>query len=221
MRAFIKFFLCVSVACTGTPFSQAALPSLPSRRAAAKKTTPTAKTKAETPDRNAPNGTLRAYDVALSGKNGVLLGQVVDPKGAAVAGVPVALRAGGRLLAQSKSNAQGHFAFAQLRGGVYQVVATEGFATFRAWAAGTAPKSAKPKAILVVGETVVRGQKWQERGRWRGQTRRWLRNPVIMAGIVGTAVAVPLAVQTSKEDGNGGLTGVPEATEALTEGPAS
>ena len=97
---------------------------------------PTAKTNAGV----VPTRTLRAHDVALSGSRGVLVGKVVDPTGAAVADVPVVLRAGNRHLAESRSDAQGRFAFAELRGGIYQVVAGEGFVTFRAWAAGTEVK---------------------------------------------------------------------------------
>lgn len=218
MKMPIYIVLCVSlVFSVETPFSAAASPrsnqakSIPREQKVSPRQTPDTKTA----ERTLPSTT----DVALSGKQGTLLGQVIGPAGKPRPNVMVSLRVDNRVSAKGKSDSQGRFAFTNLRGGVYQVMAGNGFGTFRAWADGTAPKSAKRKALVVVAEETIRGQ--MGKPDWKGRLRRCLRNPIVLAGIVGTAVAVPLAVQDSKDDPSGAPTPVPEAIEGGTEGPAS
>ncbi|HBO43559.1 MAG TPA: hypothetical protein DD670_06440 [Planctomycetaceae bacterium] len=203
MQNMIKIVLCVALVVVGLPQSS---------WAAAKSGIPS--DSAKQPEPSAPV----TVDVALSGSEGVLLGQVVDSVGKPVAEVPVALRMGNRVVAESRSDAAGRFVFRNLRGGVYQVLVPDGFGTFRAWADGTAPKSANSTARVVAGRGTIRGQ---QQAAEEGPVRRWLKNPLVLAGIVGVAVAVPIAVHNSKDNGSGKATGVPDGTTGLPETPAS
>ncbi|MHB1035269.1 MAG: carboxypeptidase-like regulatory domain-containing protein [Pirellulales bacterium] len=128
-------------------------------------------------------------DVALR-DGGVLVGQVVDPQGAAVAGAPVSLRYQDKNVVTATTSPEGYFAVKGLRGGVYQVAAADGQGVYRLWTQGTAPPSAQPGAMLVSGGKVVRGQNG-------GAIRTFFTNPFVIAGIVATAVAVPVALHNS------------------------
>ena len=133
-------------------------------------------------------------DVAL-GQGGVFLGQVVDTNGAAKAHVPVSLRLGNRELAKAKADAKGYFAFSGLRGGVYQVIADKGVASYRVWAGRTAPPTAQKVALVVSGQGLVRGQ-------FRNGLvfRNMLVNPVVAAGVLTSAVAVPVGIQAAERN---------------------
>ena len=128
-------------------------------------------------------------DVSLR-DGGVLVGQVLDPQGAAKAGMPVWLNADQKQPAVSMTDQNGMFAFGGLRGGVYQLMTIEGHGIYRAWAPGTAPPSAKPGVLLVSGGSTVRGQS-------NGSVNRFFSNPFVVGGLVATAIAVPVAVLAS------------------------
>jgi len=131
-------------------------------------------------------------DVALR-DGGVLLGQVVDPQGAAKAGAAVSVRYEDRELVTTSADPDGYFAVKGLRGGVHQVATQEGHAVYRLWAPGTAPPAAQDGVLLVAGSDVTRGQ-------WGGGggLKTFLANPLVITGIVATAVAVPVALHNSR-----------------------
>jgi len=133
-------------------------------------------------------------DVALR-DGGLLVGQVVDEQGAAMAGVPVSLRYKDRELTTGKTSKDGTFGFKGLRGGVYQIAAAKGQGVFRVWTVGTAPPAAQEGALVVGSDDVVRGQEC--RG---GGFRAFITNPLVIAGVVATAVAVPVAIHNSKHN---------------------
>jgi hypothetical protein len=122
----------------------------------------------------------------------VLIGQVVNEQGAAQANVPVSLRYQDRDLAAAKTTKEGYFAFKGVRGGVYQLVAAKGHGVYRVWSPGTAPPAAQEGAMVVSDDTVVRGQENC------GGFRAFITNPLVIAGIVATAVAVPVAIHNSQ-----------------------
>jgi hypothetical protein len=128
-------------------------------------------------------------DVAL-GEGGVLVGQVVDDQGAALANVPVSLKAQERELAVAKSSKEGYFKFKGVRGGVYHLAAAKGHGVFRMWSPGTAPPAAEEGALLVSGDQVVRGQEGNA-------YKAFLTNPLLIGAVVATAVAVPVAIHNS------------------------
>jgi len=147
-----------------------------------------------------PQSLLGAGEVATSPQMtnvalrdaGILLGQVVDTQGKSKANIPVTLHTGNQQLAVSQSDANGYFAFSGLRGGVYQISATEGQGTFRAWTADTAPPSAQPGALVVDGKDVVRGQCCGE------GIKHCLCNPWVLGGVVAAAIAIPIALTNGK-----------------------
>jgi hypothetical protein len=143
-------------------------------------------------------------DVALQkGPQGnVLVGHVLNQQGVGQAGFPVSLYAGEQKLAEAKTDEGGFFAFTNLRGGVYQVMAGENVMAYRVWTPGTAPPAAQPGALVVTGQDVVRGQPYPL-GNAFGRLRFWLTHPVVIAGIIATAVAVPVAIHNAKDKDKG------------------
>lgn len=132
-------------------------------------------------------------DVALQ-EDGVLLGQVVNPQGVPVPDAAVRISDGKQQLGLAKTNQDGYFAFKGLKGGLYQMQAADGSGMFRLWAARTAPPSAQKGALLVSGQDLARGQMGP-------RLRTWMQNPWVVGGAIGAAIAVPVAIVASDDDG--------------------
>ncbi len=96
-------------------------------------------------------------DVALT-NGGTMTGAVVKADGSAVEGAVVTMRQGTQQVAQVVTDSNGRYAVTNLRAGVYQVAAGQDQSIYRVWAPETAPPSARPAAVLVTGQQVVRGQ---------------------------------------------------------------
>lgn len=137
-----------------------------------------------------PQGPV-ATDVALR-EGGVLVGQVMDPHGAGVGRIEVSVRQGAKNPVATKTGPDGSFAVKGLRGGVYQIAAADGHGVYRLWTAGTAPPAASSEALVVVGKGVVRGQDGP--GPWK----TFLTNPLVIAAVVGTAVAIPVVLHNTQ-----------------------
>jgi hypothetical protein len=130
-------------------------------------------------------------DVALA-DGGVLIGQVVDTAGKPQAMTPVSLVTGGKEIARVTTDAKGQFRVASLRGGTYQVATTGNSGVYRFWAPRTAPPSSLNGLNMVSGNQVVRGQMG---GGFLSSTGQWIaEHPIITAGAIATAIAVPLAL---------------------------
>ncbi len=125
-------------------------------------------------------------DVALN-DGGVLQGQVVDLQGSGVAGVPVSVTAQDQKVVNTTTAEGGRFSVKGLRGGVYKLVAGHGQGVYRMWAANTAPPSAQRNAIVYT----------QNGGGGGGGLKMFLSNPIVIAGLVATAIAVPVALANS------------------------
>jgi hypothetical protein len=125
-------------------------------------------------------------DIALD-DGGVLHGQVVDGQGIALADLPVLISQQKWLVATTRTDQDGRFTVSGLRGGAYQIAAGQGSAICRLWAAHTAPPAAQSSAMVVSGRQTVRGQ-------GPGSARYWLTNPWILAGLIGAAIIVPIAL---------------------------
>ncbi len=132
--------------------------------------------------------TPQTIDIALA-DGGVLHGQVVDLQGAPVQGLPVAVKAKDQVAATTTTSADGRFAVKGLKGGVYHVAAGKGQGAYRLWSKGTAPPSANQGAIVYTANGAAAGA---------GGLKMLLANPVVIAGVVATAVAVPIAVANSR-----------------------
>jgi len=140
-----------------------------------------------------PGAPPPATDVAL-GQGGLLVGRVVDGQGTPAANVPVSLQTfQNQPLAAVVSDPQGHFAIQGVRGGVYQLVTSQGPGVYRLWAPGTAPPGARPGVTVVMGGDTVRGAPPQ------GGLKAFLTNPWVIGAAVATAIAVPVAVAESRD----------------------
>jgi len=98
-------------------------------------------------------------DIAL-GPGGVLRGQVVDAQGKACAKVSVRLvRMGNRAepVAVTTTGEEGGFAFDGVRAGVYRVETPLSAGVYRLWSPDAAPPAASPAALVVQGDSTVRG----------------------------------------------------------------
>lgn len=132
-------------------------------------------------------------DVAL-GDGGVLVGQVVDAQGMAVAMARVTLADHQQEIAQVRADRDGKFSVPGLKGGLYKISSRGQDAMFRLWAPNTAPPVAKQGVILVVGEDVIRGQYGDSPGPFTSMTRWVADHPLITAGVLGAAIAIPIAL---------------------------
>ena len=124
-------------------------------------------------------------DVALH-DGGCLTGQVLDATGNPVAGTAIAVIDQDRAVASTQTGADGRFTIPGVKAGVYQIATSNGVTVCRLWAPRTAPPAAQGDALVVLGDTVVRG------GVGGGGVVGFLSNPWVLGGIVAAAIAIPL-----------------------------
>jgi len=130
-------------------------------------------------------------DVTLH-EGGVLLGQVVDAQGASVAMSQVSLFAGGKEVARTQSDRTGKFSVSGLQGGVYQVASANHRGLYRLWSPKTAPPAAQRGMMLVTDTDIARGQGG---GGPFGGIANWVaQHPILTAGGVAAAIAIPIAL---------------------------
>ncbi|QDU37823.1 hypothetical protein Mal4_21400 [Maioricimonas rarisocia] len=96
-------------------------------------------------------------DVALA-TGGVFHGQLVDGQGQQIGEAVVKLVRDEQPVAETVADTQGRFQFRNVRGGAYVVETPRGSFPVRVWSEGTAPPAARPAAVLVSSEAVMRGQ---------------------------------------------------------------
>ncbi len=150
--------------------------------------------------------TTRTSDVALQ-SGGVLVGQVTSPEGKPLSEVLVQVVANGSEIARGQSDNQGNFRIPGLKGGSVQIVSTNFSQQYRLWAPETAPPVAQPGVLVVSGSDVVRGQCGTGvccgsgvgvggggGGGRGGLLGVMLDRPLVTAGVIGAAIAIPLAV---------------------------
>ena len=141
--------------------------------------------------------TPAVVDVALS-DGGVLHGQVVNLQGAGIAGVPVSVKTKNHEVATVTTAADGTFSVQGLKGGVYQVAAAQGQGVYRLWSAGTAPPVAQTGAIVYTQNGVVDSDAVvYTQGGGGSSLKMLLANPIVIAGVIATAIAVPVALANS------------------------
>lgn len=149
---------------------------------------------------------IRSVDIALS-KGGVLSGQVVNTEGRPLAGEAVVLKSNGKEIARCESGKDGSFQVAALKGGTVEVAAVGVAGNCRLWAPGTAPPAAQTGLLVVAPGEAVRGQHSCDsvgcgstvrgggvRGHGGGLLGLMIDHPLVTAGAVGAAIAIPLAV---------------------------
>jgi len=155
---------------------------------------------AETAVPVAPAERPRAIDVELR-PEGVLLGQLVSASGAPRGDARVKLTTPDGREALAKTNDEGAFAFRGVRG-VATLQTDKSLAVVRGWAPGAAPPSATPAVLMVEQDGVARGQHYVGSGTqtFFDRSKRLFANPLFVAGVVGTAVAIPVAIANDDDD---------------------
>ncbi len=131
-------------------------------------------------------------DVAL-GDGGILVGQVVDAQGVAVAMARVTLADHKQEIAQVRADQEGKFSVPGLRGGIYRISSRGQYAMYRLWAPHTAPPVAQQGVVLVVGD-VIRGQYGNSSGPFASMAQWAADHPLLTAVAIGAAIAIPIAL---------------------------
>jgi hypothetical protein len=98
----------------------------------------------------------KVLDVSLCG-TGVLEGQFLDAEGHPAVGVRVTAWQGQKMIHQTATDAQGHFSFTGLSGGVYRVECNGQFLDCRVWTPELAPPQSKDLLVLIRHESAGRG----------------------------------------------------------------
>ena len=153
---------------------------------------------------NADEIQVRSVDIALN-TGGLLVGQVVNTEGQALVATQVVLKSGGKEVARCQTDKEGAFQVAGLKGGAVQIASAGTEGNCRLWAPGTAPPAAQQGLLVVAEGEVVRGQHAGGRvpgrrygrgvqGHGGGLLALMIDHPLVTAGAVGAAIAVPLAV---------------------------
>lgn len=152
-------------------------------------------------------------DVALR-TGGTLVGKLVDPQGRPLTKAFVSVVVGGKEIASTVTDSTGGFQLAGLQGGVIEVEAHNTSVLCRAWAPQTAPPQAQSGLLVVAGGDVVCGQNCSHgvgcgagvgrgsgyvRGHGGGILGIMADRPLVAAGIVGAAIAIPIAVSNSSD----------------------
>ena len=91
-------------------------------------------------------------------KEGTFTGRAIEHDGTPVVGAVVVVRAAQTEVGQSITDEQGNFSVKNLKSGVYEVSSGATTGSYRFWTEGTAPPSAKPHGLLVLGQNGARGQ---------------------------------------------------------------
>jgi hypothetical protein len=140
-------------------------------------------------------------DAALA-KSGTLTGKVYNAQGTEMAGVDVFVVAARGETTRVRTNEQGEFAAPGLKGGVYHLTAGHGSQLVRAWTEGTAPPAAERQIFIVSDPRVALGQyEPGTLGHFMQEAKYTLSNPLIVGGIIAAAVAIPVAIHNSDDDG--------------------
>jgi len=158
---------------------------------------PLAPAKAQETGRSVASSSARpalVRDVELA-YGGLLVGRMLDASGRPLAGTAVSIRTDGQTLASTRTDAEGVFAVAKLRGGVHEIATDDTVQICRLWANGTAPPRTPQSIDVVSGEEVVRGQWGPPPGnRLIQKAKVWATNPLVIGGVVAAAVALPIAL---------------------------
>jgi Carboxypeptidase regulatory-like domain len=111
-------------------------------------------------------------DIGLQ-KDNLLFGQLLDASGTPQENVEVKLIQQEKAVSTIKTNESGYFVFSKVPVGTYKIAAGQTTGVYRLWAPETAPSSAQPGAMMVVGQGPVRAQ--------QGPISYWLSKPWIIA----------------------------------------
>ncbi|TWU23684.1 carboxypeptidase-like regulatory domain-containing protein [Bythopirellula polymerisocia] len=146
---------------------------------------------------------VRTLDISLQ-NGGVLSGQVADAAGNGRKGVPVSVIESGKEIGRSTTDEAGKFQIAGLSGGVVTIAAADTQGNCRLWSPGTAPPASQKGVLVVSQDQVACGQDCGScvgcgsgvcgSRHGGGLFGMMLDHPLLTAGIIGAAIAIPLAL---------------------------
>ena len=151
-------------------------------------------------------GVATCVDVVLA-PGGVLRGQVQTGQAAPCGAMELVLIQVGKESARTTTDRHGEFQLSGVRGGAYAVSAGGATMDVRLWAEGIAPPSARDALLVITRDDVLSGQSPAAspgqgldvtRGQDPGGTFwRTVTNPWVSAGLIGAAIAVPIALNNN------------------------
>ncbi len=130
------------------------------------------------------SGRILVRDVAL-GADGALHGSLMTAEGKPQPYSEVVLLKGAEVVGLAKTQVDGSFTIRQIRPGLYELATSHSTNVYRVWAPRTAPPAAQSTALLVQGNTIVRGQE----GVWSPTRRALILGGIIItSGVVGGVI---------------------------------
>lgn len=157
------------------------------------------------PSLEAAHFASQVSDVALQ-QNGTLHGKLVDAQGRPLARTAVSVSMAGKDVGSTLSDSTGSFQIAGLQGGVVEIKCQNSQVVCRAWAESTAPPQAQRGILIVDSADVVRGQNCGNcvgcgsgvcGGHGGGLLGIMADRPLVAAGVIGAAIAIPIAVSNN------------------------
>lgn len=128
-------------------------------------------------------------DVSLA-PGGLLRGYLLSDNGTPRANAELVLVQDGREVVRTVTDGQGAYQISGLRGGIYTIATFATHSTVRLWTEGTAPPAAQQLLVVAEKVDVARGQNG-------GALWRTVTNPWVTAGLIGAAIAVPIALNNN------------------------
>ncbi len=141
-------------------------------------------------------------DIALSDK-ATLTGRLTTPDGTPLKNRTVTLSSGTTVLKTTKSDSNGYFVFQEVSAGSLAVESDDCSQHLRVWPQASAPPIAQSEAKLVCRPPVVRGQFGSTMGGFTAPSihpAQYLRHPATAFGVIGMAIAAPLAIHEEIDD---------------------
>lgn len=131
------------------------------------------------------------HDTAL-GPDGELTGRLLDTSGQPLPAVLITARSASGKELHATTGSDGAFCLKGLSGGLWQLEGGGDRLVVRAWVAGSAPPHAGRTVVLIRDGAIVRGQ----------QPLRdlFFADPIVLGLIIAAAIAIPIAVNQSKEE---------------------
>ena len=135
----------------------------------------------------------KAVDVTLQ-EHGTLIGQCLSENGKPLVDAKVRLTTARGVEAVARTDATGTFAFRGVQGAVL-IESPQAETMVRCWSEAAAPPKAAKALMLVANQPVLRGQQMASPGLQSAisRSKSFFSNPVYVAGVVTTAVAIPVA----------------------------
>lgn len=149
---------------------------------------------------------VKTVDVALD-VHGRLSGQVVNVEGQPQVKSVVSLT-DGKQTQKVITNQRGEFRLDNVATGSYRLQVGKQLKPCRVWKQAAAPPQANQGVMLIAGDQIVRGQTYcgSPVAAGYGGFKEAMTHPLVVAGVVAAAIAIPVAIHNSDDDDNSATT---------------